>query len=67
MADWKCDQFDLKRKRTCRRKATTYTPWGVACDKCAEARASRVLASLTQNCVEWAVREIVRQEMQKRG
>lgn len=68
MADWKCDQFDLKRGRKCRRNATTVTPWGDACDNCAQARATSVLTELKwYGEVEWAVIEIVRQEMQKRG
>ena len=68
MAEWKCDQVDSKTKRSCRRNATTTTPWGDACDKCAEARATSVFVNLNWfGNVEWAVREIVRQEMKKRG
>lgn len=68
MADWKCNQFDLKRGRKCRRNATHVTPWGDACDKCAQLRASSVLASGNwYKELEWAVREIVRQEMKKHG
>ena len=67
MAERKCDQFDRERKRQCRRNATTTTPWGDACDKCAEARATSVLVQLKWSSnVEWAIREIVRQEMRKK-
>lgn len=66
MTEWKCDQFDLGTMRHCRRNAVTTTPWGGACDKCARARAASALMWVDGSpTLEWAIREIVRQEVRR--
>jgi hypothetical protein len=64
----KCVQYNRNTLRNCRRNATTVTPWGDACDKCAVVVATSILSRhpLPGDLTVWAIREIVRQEM-KRG
>lgn len=65
MAKWQCDQYDHNARRRCRRNATTVTPRGDACDKCALAVVTSMLSMshLSGNVTVWAIRELIRQEI----